>query len=566
MPLFTTDFDGVSRPQGSSWDIGAYEFVGGGTPDTTDPSGSITAPANGSTVSGSVIITCSATDNIGVANVQFYLDGVTLGVPVTATTSNYSILWNTFASSNASHTIYSIITDLSGNTFTTSSISVTVNNVYTTPPPEVNDPPTAPPPPTTVPQVVISEAIPLGVIFYNTLGEFSTFNAEAVFPSSIDPNIDNAFTEDWINVVRDSGVVGDGSDETSKVQAALDQAASGGTKTKVLIPGGLTVTVAPVENDLCAGSALGIMGVCLWLDSGVTLRVDGTIRVDPQAAQIYSADHITVLETRNSFVGTSSTRDNSIVIEGNGIIDLEGIYSGVTFTENEATTKQLKNIVALRAYKTDKLTVKGITITHGITHKLICGFCTNLEILDMKFKDALKYESDAAPVVLDTSLITLDVCNKVRVSGCQSINCGAFYGITDWASKEILVINNIFTDLMSGNGSETFHAKGTGFWFTDTGMEFGSLDSDQLTAIYALSDGLDARTTISDNIFCRNGLHGIQINGAALQGELTKGFFIRGNKCCSNANTGIYYDGLEDYLFSDNQIENNGWGLPLLFD
>jgi len=80
----TTDFAGVSRPQGTAYDIGAYEFVGGGgTPDTTPPTGMVVSPASGGTVSGTVTVTCSASDNIGVANVQFYLDGSPLGGPIT---------------------------------------------------------------------------------------------------------------------------------------------------------------------------------------------------------------------------------------------------------------------------------------------------------------------------------------------------------------------------------------------------------------------------------------------------------------------------------------------------
>lgn len=49
--------------------------------DTTPPTVSITSPSNSSTVSGTITITATASDNVGVANVQFYLDGVPLGSP-----------------------------------------------------------------------------------------------------------------------------------------------------------------------------------------------------------------------------------------------------------------------------------------------------------------------------------------------------------------------------------------------------------------------------------------------------------------------------------------------------
>lgn len=37
MALFNTDFDGITRPQGSFWDIGAYEFTGGPPPPPPPP-------------------------------------------------------------------------------------------------------------------------------------------------------------------------------------------------------------------------------------------------------------------------------------------------------------------------------------------------------------------------------------------------------------------------------------------------------------------------------------------------------------------------------------------------
>jgi hypothetical protein len=39
---------------------------------------SVTAPAAGTTVSGVVQVTASASDNVGVAGVQFFVDGVAI--------------------------------------------------------------------------------------------------------------------------------------------------------------------------------------------------------------------------------------------------------------------------------------------------------------------------------------------------------------------------------------------------------------------------------------------------------------------------------------------------------
>ncbi len=96
------------------------------TPDTTPPTTSITAPANGATVSGTTTVSASASDNVGVTRVEFYLDGA---LKSTDTTSPYSWSWDTTTATNASHTLVSKAYDAAGNVGTSATITVTVNNV-----------------------------------------------------------------------------------------------------------------------------------------------------------------------------------------------------------------------------------------------------------------------------------------------------------------------------------------------------------------------------------------------------------------------------------------------------
>src|SRR2546426_831683 len=94
--------------------------------DTTPPTVSMTAPAAGSTVSGTVTISASATDNMGVVGVQFKLDGANLGAEVTA--APYSTSWNTTLAANGSHTLTAVARDAAGNSTTSAGVSVTVSN------------------------------------------------------------------------------------------------------------------------------------------------------------------------------------------------------------------------------------------------------------------------------------------------------------------------------------------------------------------------------------------------------------------------------------------------------
>jgi hypothetical protein len=94
--------------------------------DTTAPSISLSAPANGATVSGaSVVLTGTASDAVGVASVQFKVDGGNLGSAIT--NSPYTANWNSTSAGDGVHTLYAVAKDTSGN-YATSSISITVDN------------------------------------------------------------------------------------------------------------------------------------------------------------------------------------------------------------------------------------------------------------------------------------------------------------------------------------------------------------------------------------------------------------------------------------------------------
>ncbi len=111
-------------------------FLGLDNTDAVAPTISITAPANGAGVSGVVTITASASDNIGVSRVEFFVDGVLLE---TDTTSPYSALWDTAGEANGSHSLTAKAYDAAGNTATSPAIGVTVSGgVEDVTPPSVN--------------------------------------------------------------------------------------------------------------------------------------------------------------------------------------------------------------------------------------------------------------------------------------------------------------------------------------------------------------------------------------------------------------------------------------------
>jgi hypothetical protein len=108
--------------------------------DTTAPTVAMTAPAAGATLSGTTTVTATASDNVAIVKVDFYIDGVLRG---TDTSAPYAFAWDTTASGNGSHTLRATATDAAGNS-TSATNTVTVANITNQAPVAVNDAVTAP--------------------------------------------------------------------------------------------------------------------------------------------------------------------------------------------------------------------------------------------------------------------------------------------------------------------------------------------------------------------------------------------------------------------------------------
>ena len=92
--------------------------------DTTAPTISITSPAAGSRVSGTVTVSAKASDAVGVSRVEFLLDGV---LKAADTTSPYSYSWNSRTTGNGRHTLLARAHDAAGNSRQVT-LSVNVKN------------------------------------------------------------------------------------------------------------------------------------------------------------------------------------------------------------------------------------------------------------------------------------------------------------------------------------------------------------------------------------------------------------------------------------------------------
>jgi PKD repeat protein len=99
--------------------------IGNGSGDNVAPVAAVTAPTAGGSVTGTVALAATATDDVGVTRVSFFVNGAFLG---TDTTEPYTFNWDTTQGGNGSHAIVAKAYDAGGNVGSSAAVSVNVNN------------------------------------------------------------------------------------------------------------------------------------------------------------------------------------------------------------------------------------------------------------------------------------------------------------------------------------------------------------------------------------------------------------------------------------------------------
>ena len=103
-----------SENDGMIWEVSL-----GSTPVDALPSVSITSPASGAAVRGTVTVTANASDDHGVMQVRFSIDGATIGTDTNGA-DGWSVPWNTNLTSEGVHTLTATATDTALQTASTS--------------------------------------------------------------------------------------------------------------------------------------------------------------------------------------------------------------------------------------------------------------------------------------------------------------------------------------------------------------------------------------------------------------------------------------------------------------
>ena len=333
--------------------------VDNAVPDTQAPVVSVTAPAEGATVSGAVTLSATASDNVGVVGVQFRVNGANVGVEDTV--APYTVNWDSTAVANGAYQITAVARDAAGNSSTSTVVNVTVDNAV----PDTQAPVVS----VTAPAegATVSGAVTLSATASDNVGvvgvQFRVNGANVGVEDTVAP-----YTVNW-----DSTAVANGAYQITAV--ARDAAGNSTTSTVVNVTVDNTVpdtqapvvsVTAPAEGATVSGAVtlsatasdnVGVVGVQFRVN-GANVGVEDTVApytVNWDSTAVANGAYQITAVARDA-AGNSST-STVVNVTVNNIVDTEAPVVSVTAPAEGAT---VSGAVTLNASASDNVGVVGV--------------------------------------------------------------------------------------------------------------------------------------------------------------------------------------------------------------
>lgn len=336
--------------------------AGGTTPepdptDTTPPTVTITAPTAGSTVADTTTITASASDNVGVTRVDFYVDGVQQG---SDTSAPYSYNWDTTSGDTHacigthSHSLTARAHDAAGNMTTSAVVSVTMND------PDYCTEPTPDTPFSAGDRVTVITQSNINV--RNTAGLSGTIagtQASGAIGTILDLTPVSADGFVWVSVDFDSGADGWVADEflSSYTESESDPVTAtfsgwngsegyqiGSGENIALSVSGDTSTIDDVvfqvwsEDEGVEGAYVDNMAPYIYLSSALDTVTPGTNRFVQALVRFNDGTPVYTVSESATFTTPPTTPEPTLIFSANPTSITEGESSTLTWSTTNATS------------------------------------------------------------------------------------------------------------------------------------------------------------------------------------------------------------------------------------
>ncbi|HEX2731469.1 MAG TPA: Ig-like domain-containing protein, partial [Polyangiaceae bacterium] len=228
--------------------------------DTTPPMVALTAPTEGSVLTGIASLSATASDDVAVSRVDFYSD---FGTPTQAlifsdTQAPYAASWNTITVTQGAHSLTARAFDAAGNAGSSAAVNVTIDN----------------PPDTVPPTVVITSPADGALLGRNVQVQVTASDNIAVQSVDllVDGNVVATRTAAPYQFVWNSALVADGPHELEAI--ARDPAGNAGTSTPLPL-----VTDNTVPSLALTAPAPGTI-------------IKGTTSITATASDVTGVDHV----------------------------------------------------------------------------------------------------------------------------------------------------------------------------------------------------------------------------------------------------------------------------------